>query len=88
MHLMRPAIRLSKACHSFCQGLAELCQAFLVPTAWQKTPTFSGTTLQDNGDGRQMRTLKGHSDFVRGVAFSRDGKRVASGSGTPKPEPW
>ena len=27
-----------------------------------------------------MRTLTGHSDWVRSVAFSPDGKRVASGS--------
>ena len=27
-----------------------------------------------------MRTLTGHSDFVRSVAFSRDGTRIVSGS--------
>ena len=29
---------------------------------------------------RQMCTLTGHSDWVRSVAFSSDGKRVVSGS--------
>ena len=29
---------------------------------------------------RQMHTLKGQSNSVRSVAFSRDGTRVASGS--------
>ena len=27
-----------------------------------------------------MRTLRGHLDLVRSVAFSRDGKRIVSGS--------
>ena len=27
-----------------------------------------------------MRTLTGHSDWVRSVAFSRDGDRIVSGS--------
>ena len=30
--------------------------------------------------GRQMRTLTGHTDWVRSIAFSRDGKLIASGS--------
>ena len=32
------------------------------------------------GGGRQIRTLKGHTRWLRSVAFSPDGKRVVSGS--------
>ena len=35
-----------------------------------------------------MRTLTGHSDWVLSVAFSPDGKRVASGSGDGLVKIW
>src|SRR5262249_16375450 len=34
----------------------------------------------DAASGQELLTLKGHSGFVRSVAFSPDGKRLASGS--------
>ena len=37
-------------------------------------------TGSEAGADWQVRTLAGHSDFVRSVAISADGKRVVSGS--------
>ena len=39
-------------------------------------------------DGRQIRTLTGHAAVVRSIAFSRDGKRVASESGDGRVKIW
>jgi WD40 repeat protein len=36
--------------------------------------------LWDAGTGKETATLNGHKDFVYSVAFSPDGKAVASGS--------
>jgi WD40 repeat protein len=36
--------------------------------------------LVDLGTGRELRTLQGHSDQVRGVAVSADGRRAVSAS--------
>ena len=33
----------------------------------------------DAASGKEMLTLKGHTDIVRGVAFSKDGRRLVSG---------
>ncbi len=33
----------------------------------------------DAASGQEMLTLKGHTDIVRGVAFSKDGRRLVSG---------
>ena len=41
---------------------------------------MSRTTREIKVGGRQMHTLVGHSRLVRSVAFSRDGKRIISGS--------
>jgi len=40
------------------------------------------------GAGWQMRTLKGHSAWVRSVAFWADGKRVVSGSDDATVKIW
>ena len=34
--------------------------------------------LRDPATGRELRSLKGHTDYVRGVAFAPDGSVVAS----------
>ncbi|MCI0458948.1 MAG: hypothetical protein L0Z62_18475 [Gemmataceae bacterium] len=36
--------------------------------------------LWDLDVGKELRRLKGHTQLVQGVAFSPDGKRIASGS--------
>jgi COMPASS component SWD3 len=36
--------------------------------------------LWDVATGQEVRTLRGHTDSVRSVAFSLDGRRLASGS--------
>jgi COMPASS component SWD3 len=36
--------------------------------------------LWDVKTGREIRTLKGHSSFINSVAFSPDGRIIASGS--------
>jgi WD40 repeat protein len=48
--------------------------------AWDKKKN-KGTgelRLWDTTSGKEVATLKGHSDFIEGVAFSSDGKYVAS----------
>jgi WD40 repeat protein len=41
-----------------------------------------GVQVWDAAGGQKILTLKGHSRSVGGVAYSPDGKRIASGSGT------
>jgi WD40 repeat protein len=36
--------------------------------------------LWDSANGQELLTLKGHSNVVESVAFSPDGKRLATGS--------
>ncbi|MBD0327891.1 MAG: hypothetical protein ICV68_15780, partial [Pyrinomonadaceae bacterium] len=42
--------------------------------------SFDGTVKLWNYDGKELETLKGHSDGVFGVTFSPDGKFLASAS--------
>src|SRR5439155_25040909 len=39
--------------------------------------------LWDPHSGQQAQTLEGHTNMIFGLAFSPDGKRLASGDGTP-----
>jgi serine/threonine protein kinase len=53
----------------------------------------SGTTngnieILDMGSGKQLKTLKGHTDAVWGLAISPDGKMVASGSADNTVKLW
>ena len=45
-------------------------------------------TGSEAGAGWQVRTLTGHSDWVRSVAISADGKRVVSGSDDKNVKIW
>ena len=41
------------------------------------------------GDGRQaLHILEGHTDFVQGVAYSPEGKRIVTGSGDSTARVW
>jgi WD40 repeat protein len=42
----------------------------------------------DAATRRELLTLKGHSDTVSGVAFSSDGKRLATGSWDDTAKLW
>ena len=44
--------------------------------------------LWDVGNGSELRTLQGHADTVESVAFSPDGKTLASGSGDRTIKLW
>jgi WD40 repeat protein/serine/threonine protein kinase len=60
---------------------------WVVSGAGEHVPTDSDVRLPgelklwDAATGREVRTFKGHVSAVRGVAFSPDGKRLASGGG-------
>jgi eukaryotic-like serine/threonine-protein kinase len=44
--------------------------------------------IWDAATGRRLLTLKGHTEWVRCVAYSRDGKRIASGSDDHTVKVW
>ena len=41
-----------------------------------------GATLWDAESGKEIRAFQGHSEWVRAVAFSPDGKRVLTAGGS------
>eukprot|EP00808_Paulinella_micropora_P027158 g16794.t1 len=43
---------------------------------------------QERGTGQALHVLRGHDDYVRSVAFSADGQKVASGSGDKTAKVW
>jgi WD40 repeat protein len=59
----------------------------MTPDGKRAVSASVGRTLKvwDLETGRALRTLEGHSDFVRGVAVTPDGKRAVSASGSPVP---
>ncbi len=48
-------------------------------------PKDTALRLWDMETGKQLRRLTGHNDYVESVAFSPDGKRVATGCGNADP---
>ena len=42
----------------------------------------------DAASGKELLTLKGHSDAIRSVAFSPDGQRIVTGSGDQTAKVW
>jgi WD40 repeat protein len=59
-------------------------EAAAVPTVWELAPQHGAPG--EIASVRALFDLEGHTDFVRGLAFSRDGTRIATGSfdGTAK----
>jgi WD40 repeat protein len=49
-------------------------------TAWGTAASGNGIALWDANSGRELLTMTGHSGWVMGLAFSPDGKRLASTS--------
>ena len=57
----------------------------------QRIVTGSGdgtAKVWDAASGRELLTLKGHSDRVASVAFSPDGQRIVTGSGDETAKVW
>jgi len=50
---------------------------------WLAVGTYQEVKLFDGANGKLVRTLKGHADVVRGLAFSPDGSILAAAGGVP-----
>jgi WD40 repeat protein len=60
------------------------CTAFHPDGRQAATRNPDGTvTLWDTGTGQEIRTLRGHTTAVTGVAYSTDGRMLASASASP-----
>jgi len=69
------------------------CVRLLISPALQYKRIITGSgdntaKVWEAADGKELLTLKGHSDQVRSVAFSRDGQRIATGSDDKTAEVW
>jgi len=69
------------------------CVRLLISPALQYKRIITGSgdhtaKVWEAADGKELLTLKGHSDQVRSVAFSRDDQRIATGSDDKTAEVW
>jgi formylglycine-generating enzyme required for sulfatase activity/serine/threonine protein kinase len=74
--------RISPADRSYLSGFRVACSR-IVGGSYHKT-----VKVRDAASGQEILTLKGHTDLVRSVAFSPDGKWIASGSGDMTVKVW